>query len=433
MRSVINQITKNPRQLFIVIITCIIAFLSIWYSFFYKNISETYRNSLVLEKNVTKDLNKYKGMEAQINTMETNWNSLNSEFQFVIERIPDKRLYESVTDYLYSDILQNNLQIINFSPSNIAIEKENIFIPETDDEILVEKIPIDITLRGSFIDLNQFLEGVQDARYRFTTSDVGVSQSKSSTVQTIELIAYAYFQSSKNKIIRPKKIQKNKTVVTKKNKKSTKEKEKEDVIQKVDNNVKLNEDIKNVPEMWLEPATEPIEELADRTDQTDQIDQTDQTDQTGQTNQKKNASEKASATLNKNKPAKTKIASKTESSDQTLKDYNILSELVVLQTSMCKKIKNNLPVYTSETFDINDEKVICYSLVRNNTKKSKVVYHVWYMNGELKAKARIKVRPGKEIPAISNRKVNDLDIGKWKIVVTDVNKMILDTVIFEVV
>ncbi len=430
MRSVINQITKNPRQLFIVIITCIIAFLSIWYSFFYKNISETYRNSLVLEKNVTKDLNKYKGMEAQINTMETNWNSLNSEFQFVIERIPDKRLYESVTDYLYSDILQNNLQIINFSPSNIAIEKENIFIPETDDEILVEKIPIDITLRGSFIDLNQFLEGVQDARYRFTTSDVGVSQSKSSTVQTIELIAYAYFQSSKNKIIRPKKIQKNKTVVTKKNKKSTKEKEKEDVTQKVDNNVKLNEDIKNVPEMWLEPATEPIEELADQTNQTNQTDQTDQTDQT---NQKKNASEKASATLNKNKPAKTKIASKTESSDQTLKDYNILSELVVLQTSMCKKIKNNLPVYTSETFDINDEKVICYSLVRNNTKKSKVVYHVWYMNGELKAKARIKVRPGKEIPAISNRKVNDLDIGKWKIVVTDVNKMILDTVIFEVV
>ena len=181
--------------------------------------------------------------------------------------------------------------------------------------------------------------------------------------------------------------------------------------------------------MWLEPATEPIEELADQTDQTE----TDQTDQTDQTNQKKNASEKTKTTLNENKSVETKSASKTESNNQALKDYNILSELVVLQTSMCKKIKNNLPVYTSETFDINDEKVICYSLVRNNTKKSKVVYHVWYMNGELKAKARIKVRPGKEIPAISNRKVNDLDIGKWKIVVTDVNKMILDTVIFEVV
>ena len=43
------------------------------------------------------------------------------------------------------------------------------------------------------------------------------------------------------------------------------------------------------------------------------------------------------------------------------------------------------------------------------------------------------VRPGDEIPAISNRKVNDLDRGGWKIVITDINKMILDTVIFEVV
>ena len=63
-------------------------------------------------------------MEAQINTMETNWNSLNSEFQFVIERILDKRLYESVTDYLYSDILQNNLQIINFSPPILQLKKK---------------------------------------------------------------------------------------------------------------------------------------------------------------------------------------------------------------------------------------------------------------------------------------------------------------------
>ena len=55
------------------------------------------------------------------------------------------------------------------------------------------------------------------------------------------------------------------------------------------------------------------------------------------------------------------------------------------------------------------------------------------MDGELKAKVRIFVRSGDEIPAISNRKVNDLDRGEWKIVITDINKMILDTVIFEVV
>ena len=39
------------------------------------------------------------------------------------------------------------------------------------------------------------------------------------------------------------------------------------------------------------------------------------------------------------------------------------------------------------------------------------------MNGQLKAKVRIRVRSGKEILAISNRKVDDLDkeTGKLKL------------------
>ena len=129
----------------------------------------------------------------------------------------------------------------------------------------------------------------------------------------------------------------------------------------------------------------------------------------------------------------TKKIEKKEEPKTTSKDYNILSDLVVLQSNMCKKVKNNLPVDISKTFNKEDEKVICYSLVTNNTKKSKVVYHIWSMNGEVKAKVRIIVRPGKEILAISNRKVDDLDGGNWEIQITDVNKMILDTVIFEVV
>ena len=55
------------------------------------------------------------------------------------------------------------------------------------------------------------------------------------------------------------------------------------------------------------------------------------------------------------------------------------------------------------------------------------------MDGQLKAKVRIRVRSGKEILAISNRKVDDLDKGDWKVEITDINKMILDTVNFEVV
>ena len=52
----------------------------------------------------------------------------------------------------------NNLKIINFSPSNIAIDKETVMLPELKSEIIVEKIPVDITLRGSFLNFNKFLE-----------------------------------------------------------------------------------------------------------------------------------------------------------------------------------------------------------------------------------------------------------------------------------
>ena len=415
MRALIQKYFSDPKIQFIASFCCLLLFLSLWYFLFYKDISDEYQKSILLERNVLKELNKFKNMEAKIGPMEDQWNKINNQFQSLVERIPDKRLLESVTDHLYTDLIQNNLKIINFSPSNIAIDKETVMLPELKSEIIVEKIPVDITLRGSFLNFNKFLENLEDNRYRFTTSNVGVSQEKSSPEQTIEFIAYAYFQSSKNNKIQ--KIQKNKvSSIGKQKKEPKKDLTSSKIVSNVDKKDKIiiNEELKDVPEMWLEPATEPVEEII---------------------TEKNNSIEKDS----KEKPekiieVKEKASQiKNDNPKPLVKDYNALNDLVVIRSSMCKKVKNNLPVYTSKVFDINDEKVICYSLINNNTEKSQVVYHIWYMDGELKAKVRIFVRSGDEIPAISNRKVNDLDRGEWKIVITDINKMILDTVIFEVV
>jgi len=77
--------------------------------------------------------------------------------------------------------------------------------------------------------------------------------------------------------------------------------------------------------------------------------------------------------------------------------------------------------------------VYCHALLNNNSGKPTNIYHVWYMNGNLKAKVRIKVRDGQEIPAVSHREIGNSDKGTWKIEITDSDKKILDTVIFEVV
>ena len=417
MRSLIQQLINNQRYLSIAIFGSLISFLSLWYFLFYQNINKEYSDSQRTKEKINNELKRYRSMHSQLPSMESEWEELNNEFQIVIDRIPDKRLFTNVTDYLYSMIINNGLKIINYSPSNIAIEKKKIYIPDLEDEILVEKIPIDITLKGSFLSFSKLLEDMQDSRYRLTSSDIGIKQKESSLTQSINFIAYAYFQTSKNKKISPKpqKIQKNEPTELPKKAKSVTSKSNIDADNIVDNKIVVPDDLENVPEMWLEPATEPIDDLQEQIDL------------------KKEQKEITLSDPVPKQAKETKKIAKTEEPKTTSKDYNILSDLVVLQSNMCKKVKNNLPVDISKTFNKEDEKVICYSLVTNNTKKSKVVYHIWSMNGEVKAKVRIIVRPGKEILAISNRKVDDLDGGNWEIQITDVNKMILDTVIFEVV
>ena len=197
MRSLITKLYKNPSFLFIGLSLLFIVFLILWYFLFYKSLSQNYEISKHLENDVSKELKKYKSMQSKINDMEKSWSELNNDFQYQINRIPDKRLYEAVNDYLYSSIIDYELKIINFSPSNVPIQKENIYIPELDQNITVEKIPIDISLKGSFIDFNQFLEQLIQREYKFTSSDVEIVQSSTAAEQTINLITYAYFQSSK--------------------------------------------------------------------------------------------------------------------------------------------------------------------------------------------------------------------------------------------
>tara|TARA_A100001011_G_scaffold387639_1_gene465778 strand:+ start:289 stop:1542 length:1254 start_codon:yes stop_codon:yes gene_type:complete len=417
MRSLIKQLINNQKYLSIAIFGSLITFLSLWYFLFYQNINKQYFDSRKKKENINNELKKYRAMHSQLPSMESEWEELNNEFQIVINRIPDKRLFTNVTDYLYSMIINNGLKIINYSPSSIAIEKKKIYIPDLENEILVEKIPIDITLKGSFLSFSKLLEDMQDSRYRLTSSDIGIKQKESSLTQSINFIAYAYFQTSKNKKISPKpqKIQKNEPTELPKEANSVPSKSNIDVDNIVENKIVVSDDLENVPEMWLEPATEPIDDIEDQIDLKE---------------------EEVEITLSdsvQKKDKETKKNAKIEKPKITSKDYNILSDLVVLQSNMCKKVKNNLPVEISKAFNKEDEKVICYSLLTNNTEKRKVVYHIWSMNGEIKAKVRIIVRPGKEILAISNRKVDDLDSGNWEVQITDANKMILDTVIFEVV
>jgi hypothetical protein len=55
------------------------------------------------------------------------------------------------------------------------------------------------------------------------------------------------------------------------------------------------------------------------------------------------------------------------------------------------------------------------------------------MNGELIAKVRIRVAKGEGVSSFSHRDISDSDKGTWKVEITDSDKKILDTIIFELV
>ena len=421
MRNLIHQLLKNQRYLFITVFGGLIILLTSWYFLVQKGLSKEHKRSsnamIILEK----DVDKFRRMESQIIGLEAEWNDINSQFEMVIDKIPDKRLFDNVTDFLYSMIVNQGLKIQSFSPSNAAIEKKTILVPETGGEITIEKVPIDITLRGSFINFGQLLESMKTGKYRLTASNIEILQKQKASAQTIKLISYAYFQSSNNKplaqatttpIIRKKNAQTTKAINQSND--TTKKVEPTKVI---DNNVKTIDSLEGVPEMWLEPATEPVEESI--------------------------VAEKPATTVKpkvkKQKPIKPKeIVNppiKEEAAQEVIpeKTMPFVEKMVVLESLACKKVKNNQPLYPGRRFPTDVGRVHCHTLLNNNSGKNSDIYHIWYMNGNLKAKVRIRVRDGKEIPAFSHREIKSNDKGTWKVEITDSDKKILDTVIFEVV
>jgi len=424
MRDLIEKLLKNQKYLFISVFGGFGIIFLCWYFLLHKSLSKEYKRSSNAMTILSSDVNKIKMMESELNSMESEWAKINNEFEMVINKIPDKRLFENVTDFLYSLIINHGLKIKNFSPSQVAIDKKTIFLPETDDEVTIEKIPIDITLQGSFINFGQLLESMVVGKYRLTASNIEVIQKQSSSIQTIKLISYVYFQTQTKKPLAQRKtsrtLKKNNPTSNATN--SVKTINNPKTSTKIKNAIKEADSLEGVPEMWLEPATEPIEGL----------DITNKSTQESKTEDSIPATPPSKDNTNNNIEI-TKTESEKEKETKKKEDLNLYNNIVVLDSKVCKKVKNNLPLYPGKRFPADIGKVYCHSLLNNNSGKYNDIYHIWYMNGNLKSKVRIRVRNGKEIPTISHREVKNTDKGTWKIEITDSDKKILDTVIFEVV
>ena len=416
----IDNILKNQKYLFGAIFGGLTLVFICWYFLIQKGLSEEYNRTKREKKSLSVNIKKSKRLKSKMSSLESEWNLLSEELETIINRIPDKRLYDSVIDYVYTLVINRGLVVQNFSPSKATLDRKTLLMPENGDEVIIEKIPIDIVLKGSFLNFGKLLESMKNGKYRLTAVNIDINQKKAGAAQEISLICFAYFKTVKrgkvaqNTLPKIKKVVKNNPEVDNQNTK--KENEIASVIDV--KKTSLPDSIEGVPEMWLEPATEPVEES------TQEVVYFEEKKKIKKEIQKTKIEVKSEDKLIQKEDVKLPEAENVQLSSNTIE---------ILTSKVCKKVKNNQPLYPGKRFPSDIGKVYCHSLLNNHTGKYKDIYHIWYMNNNLKAKVRIRVREGGEIPAVSQRQVAKSDKGTWRIEITDSDKKILDTVIFEVV
>jgi Tfp pilus assembly protein PilO len=280
-----NELLKNQRNIFVAISSGILLLVIIWYFGFHQSAAAAYSDIQQSQKSLTSKRNKYRRMESEIINIRDEWYSLNEEFEIVIRRIPDKSFIDNVSNVLYNMIKNNGLSIINYSPSNIAIDKKTIIMPESEDEIIIEKIPIDITINGSFLNFGKLLDNMTESRYRLTASNIDIAKKNNSSKQVIKFISYAYFQTAVKKEYIAE------TVKPKSKIKNPKPKEPE----LTSTNIRPEDAPENIPEWMFEPATEPIVE-SETTRKTDT--------QTQKKTKKKNLVQRSNTKVNNQKNSK---------------------------------------------------------------------------------------------------------------------------------
>ena len=96
-------------------------------------------------------------------------------------------------------------------------------------------------------------------------------------------------------------------------------------------------------------------------------------------------------------------------------------------------INNNIPIDPGSKFSPAIGKIYCHSLLENNSDKSTTIYHYCYLNGKTNAKVHARSRNGKEYTILSDQKLEITNKLTWKVKITQDDKKILDTHIFELV
>ena len=187
----------KQKNLFIGIIGFLLLSCAGWYFMYFSELNNSLENISDSYNQLKSEKSKYTQIKNKFPLIEKEWTELKEELTTLINKIPTDSQFDNVTKMLYSLMEKNKLAIDNFNPSLAPLDEKQIIVPETQETLTVEKYPIDVELRGSFIDFGNFLDQLSFTNYYLTISNIQISQNPyNEGEQKISFISYIYTKNS---------------------------------------------------------------------------------------------------------------------------------------------------------------------------------------------------------------------------------------------
>ena len=187
----------KQKNLFIGTITLIVLSCGGWYFMYFSELNKSLEKMSANYNQLKNEKNKYTQIKNKFPAIEKEWIELKNDLSSLIQKIPTDKQFDNVTKMLFSLMEKNKLAVDNFNPSLAPLDEKQIMNPETKETILVEKYPIDVELRGNFIDFGNFLDQLAFSNYYLTISNIQISQNPyTEGEQKISFISYVYTKNS---------------------------------------------------------------------------------------------------------------------------------------------------------------------------------------------------------------------------------------------
>ena len=187
----------KQKNLFIGIIGFLLLSCAGWYFMYFSELNSSLESISDSYNQLKSEKSKYTQIKNKFPLIEKEWTELKEELTTLINKIPTDSQFDNVTKMLYSLMEKNKLAIDNFNPSLAPLDEKQIIVPETQETLTVEKYPIDVELRGSFIDFGNFLDQLSFTNYYLTISNIQISQNPyNEGEQKISFISYIYTKNS---------------------------------------------------------------------------------------------------------------------------------------------------------------------------------------------------------------------------------------------